>query len=350
MPEISVIVPCYNTDIDMLKRCINSILIQTYSDFEIIIVDDGSKEEYKKVYNELSENDKIKVMFKENGGVSSARNYGIEYSTGKYITFVDSDDKLTPFFLEEAYKIGCKNDADLVIGYNIHLSDYNKKSLYPKEIEDDEITTFISGEIHKLKPYMVGKRLNFNNGINYIGRGPWTRLIKAEIAKQVFFDTSLSICEDIVWNLQVLEKCKKVCCVEKVWYVYNNMQNETATRGYNDKIVFQSQKGLLEIRNNLDLNINEEYKAFCERCLEDISTISRRFINHENCPLSKEEKKRLCLKVYTEEPWSMLGSMRFFRLADRKNKLKLILYKKKILFEFYKILLLLSLNRNKVKK
>ena len=93
MPKISVIVPVYNTE-KYLKKCLDSILNQTYQDFEIIIVNDGSTDNSDKIINEYIDNysEKIKYIKKENGGLSSARNSGIDVATGHYIAFVDSDD------------------------------------------------------------------------------------------------------------------------------------------------------------------------------------------------------------------------------------------------------------------
>ena len=91
-PEISIIVPVYNVE-KYLKRCIDSILNQSFTDFELILVDDGSTDNSGEIIDEYAiKDERIKVIHKENGGLSSARNVGIEYSKGNYIAFVDSDD------------------------------------------------------------------------------------------------------------------------------------------------------------------------------------------------------------------------------------------------------------------
>ena len=90
MTEISVIIPCYNVKNELLLRCIHSVLQQKVAGMEVILVDDGSKEEYRKVYDDILKMDsRIHVHMKENGGVSSARNYGVEHSSGRFIIFVD---------------------------------------------------------------------------------------------------------------------------------------------------------------------------------------------------------------------------------------------------------------------
>ena len=99
MPKVSIIVPIYNSETH-LSRCIDSILAQTYSDFELILVNDGSIDNSGKICDEYAQKDsRIIVIHKENGGTSSARNIGLEKSHGEYITFVDSDDTIYPNYL-----------------------------------------------------------------------------------------------------------------------------------------------------------------------------------------------------------------------------------------------------------
>lgn len=330
--------PCYNTDKELLLRCVESILSQTFSDFELLIIDDGSKEDYRNIYDLILEKDsRIRVILKENGGVSSARNCGLQYATGRYIVFSDSDDVLLPYFLEEAYFVACREDADVVIGCNIHLSDYDEENRKISDLKDKDIVVFNNSDIIKLRPYMVGKRISFKNGLIYIGRGPWTRIVKREIAVAIPFDCNLSICEDIVWNLQILDKSNKVCYVSREWYAYNNSQEESATKGYNEKIIDQSREGLNKIKEYLHFDANEEYKAFCERCLEDVSNISHRYLSNKKCILTMKQKHQLRKKIYTEMPWNIVADKKFLILASYKDKLKSILYKYRLLFIIYAI-------------
>lgn len=99
--KISVIVPVYNIEEEYLRRCINSIVNQTYKNFELLLIDDGSTDGSGKILEEYAEKfDFVKAFHKENGGSSSARNLGIEQSTGDYLSFIDSDDYIEPDFLE----------------------------------------------------------------------------------------------------------------------------------------------------------------------------------------------------------------------------------------------------------
>lgn len=112
---ISVVVPIYNVE-KYLKRCIDSIIQQTYKNLEIILVDDGSPDNCGKICDDYAKTDKrIKVIHKKNGGLSDARNVGIKNATGKYITFIDSDDDILVDFIGYMYNLSKKNKADVVV-------------------------------------------------------------------------------------------------------------------------------------------------------------------------------------------------------------------------------------------
>ena len=110
---ISVVIPVYNTE-KYLKECIDSVINQSYNNLEIILVDDGSTDNSLEICNKYADMDKrIKVIHKNNGGLSDARNVGIENANGKYITFVDSDDFIENDMYELLYNDVCENNAEI---------------------------------------------------------------------------------------------------------------------------------------------------------------------------------------------------------------------------------------------
>lgn len=145
---ISIIVPVYNTE-KYLSACIESILGQTFTNFELILVNDGSKDESGVICDTFSQIDnRIQVIHKSNGGVSSARNSGLEIARGKWITFIDSDDFIKPTFLENLYKpIYEDSKIEFVHGGACNWSNgqvvgYNQR--YEDRIGDDPSDLFIS--------------------------------------------------------------------------------------------------------------------------------------------------------------------------------------------------------------
>ena len=135
IPKISVIVPIYNTE-QYLPECIDSILAQSFTDIELILVNDGSPDNSGQICEYYREKDsRVRIVNKENGGLSSARNAGLEIAVGNYIMFVDSDDYLEPDCFEKAYTTMTAANADLYIGgyYEVHEADGQKISRGIKE-------------------------------------------------------------------------------------------------------------------------------------------------------------------------------------------------------------------------
>ena len=141
-PEISVIIPVYNGQ-SYISRCVESILRQTYEDYEILLIDDGSTDSSPIICDKYStENSKIRVVHKENGGLSDARNMGIKESQGKYITFVDNDDWIEPQMLEKLHDAAKVHAADIVMcNHQMRYSgDDNKKEAQNENYFDKEYT------------------------------------------------------------------------------------------------------------------------------------------------------------------------------------------------------------------
>ena len=142
---ISVIVPVYNVE-KYLKKCLSSIMKQTYKDFELIIVNDGSPDNSEAIIDDFKKKypKKIKAFKKENGGLSSARNYGLEKATGDYVVFLDSDDWFEPDYLEKMYNLAIRDDLDIVVCDT--LKEYPHKSEVLRSnlgYSDDNVKNYI---------------------------------------------------------------------------------------------------------------------------------------------------------------------------------------------------------------
>lgn len=205
MSVVSIIVPVYNTG-KFLHRCIDSILDQTFTDFELLIIDDGSKDGSELICDEYAEKDtRVRVFHKENGGVSSARNLGLEYASGEWIMFVDSDDWLPLNSLEILIS---GQEADLIVsGYVLE-----KKKTMP-------ILPSCNG---------VQEREEFRDFIikNYQSpflAAPWAKLYKRKIIalNNIFFDLKLKVCEDAIFIATYLLYVGSISIIDKVCYVYD---------------------------------------------------------------------------------------------------------------------------------
>lgn len=224
---ISVIIPVYNTGREYLCKCIDSILNQTYKDFEILIVDDGSGEETCKNIESISEKDaRIFVHTKPNGGVSSARNYGLKHAHGEYVVFVDGDDVLEPDYFERA--ISLIGECDLVVGkVNWYNSVGIQKSNYDGNSPDDVSKYYFP----KDKEEVVRKFMNWPVGHAEFLSGfqpeVWCKLYKKELLEGLEFDQKLPIGEDVLFFLEYLLRCKSIVVVNRVFYGYR-LNNESA--------------------------------------------------------------------------------------------------------------------------
>lgn len=160
-PAISIIIPVYNAE-KYLRRCIESVLSQSFTDFELILVDDGSKDSSPQICDEyVAKDDRVRVIHKENGGVSAARNDGLDIAKGEYVTFIDSDDWVKKEYLQGFYD---KHSFDFVIG-----SFVNEPSGKIRKINE---CIFIG---NKLKDYI--KKSYLSNGY------PWGKLYNNKIIK-----------------------------------------------------------------------------------------------------------------------------------------------------------------------
>lgn len=186
---ITIIVPVYNVE-DYLPRCIESLILQKYSNIEILLINDGSLDNSLEICRKYAEKDiRIKVFDKVNGGVSSARNVGLENASGKYVMFVDSDDYVSKDYCQNLYNIISDSDLDVVC-----TSHYNVNGDY-KKVNSNTVNL-------KLTSYEALKRFFLGNGINcYL----FSKIFKYETIKGLRFDESLESAEDVLFIYQTLK-------------------------------------------------------------------------------------------------------------------------------------------------
>lgn len=210
IPLISLIVPVYNVE-KYLHKCINSILNQTFSNFELLLINDGSIDQSGKICDYYSKkHESIKVLHQKNQGASSARNLGIDYAVGQYICFIDADDWIELDYLQ---------------------------SFCVDELKNDE-SIFVLQDILKVNDGKINKYCNFpNRTINYNAFSelftkyklynfghPFSKLYQTKILKEsnIKFDTKIRYSEDLLFMLQYLQYVKTVIFLPSAKYNYNN--------------------------------------------------------------------------------------------------------------------------------
>ncbi len=266
---IDIIIPIYNTPIKDIKRCLESIFNQTYKNYTIYIIDDGSNKETKDFLNTYKRKNIIIKSIKNNG-VSNARNVGIEISHSKYITFVDSDDTLNKDFLKEAIEMLENYNLDLIIG------GYN-------EINNNKITktrTCLPGlhiydktNINPFLEKLISSKVNeTNKEIDNCPTGRiYTRIFRKESINKIRFNTNIRISEDTLFMIDYTLQKPKIGIIDKIWYNY--YINEYSVSNKKSKELLEHiEEFINEItfryNNNIEKNIKEAYLARLNKAKE----------------------------------------------------------------------------------
>lgn len=206
---ISIIVPIYKAE-SFITRCIDSILAQTYQDWELLLVDDGSPDDSGKICDEYAAKDaRIQVFHKPNGGVSSARNLGLKKAIGDWVSFIDADDYLLPEFFE---RLIAHEKYDLVMSGSRRFGNSDSALLIPEDREYDT-RTFVE-HIFKSNP----SEINYMCCISY----PWGKILRADIIRRnhLVFNTNMKLSEDTCFMLQYLEHVDRVKFIAGGDYMY----------------------------------------------------------------------------------------------------------------------------------
>jgi len=240
---ISIIIPVYNVR-PYVARCLDSVLKQTYTKLEIIIIDDGSTDGSGKICDDYAEKDaRIRVIHRGNAGVSSARNLGKEIATGKWISYVDSDDTIEPNFCEEMLRCAKDKCVDYVCsGY---------KRIYPRGAE--AYNTSFQRKVLKNDEFIYCL-LNVQFGYGFVHM----KLIKSDIAKLVTFDEKLEVGEDALYNLEVADKISEAAILEKPLYNYYATSNSVVKR-WDKNYIKKYQKAVERIKAYMEEKYGNKY-------------------------------------------------------------------------------------------
>lgn len=312
-PLVSVIVPVYKVE-NFLEQCVNSIKNQTYKNLEIILVDDGSPDNCHALCDDLAKTDKrIKVFHKENGGVSSARNLGLENATGEFVAFVDSDDYLEETYYENMVKLA-ESDTDLVVSNITILSPKSKTSCNGYEAED---ITFILNSLNDFMDFAI--RGFLDNPINKLFK-------KSLITKK--FDTSLKLGEDRDFNLKYIKNIKgKIKYSNDAGYAYRfNPDSACNQKRSNifDMLIVSTEK--------LKQFLLEKYGQYsCDNYFKIVET----FVYSCVKKTPKQEFKTMKQKLYSCD--LVQEYIKFYNPKSFKEKIKYFLIKHKML-NLFKIL------------
>ena len=301
MPEISIIVPVYKSVL-YICRCIESILNQTFSDFEVILVDDGSPDQCPAICDEYAFNDcRIHVLHQDNGGPSKARNKGIDWtfvhSNSKYITFVDSDDYLHPQFLEYMYyaikktktRVSmCKHEYIMADGKIKEIQTNN--TCFIKEISAEEL--------------MIAE----SSGFNYI----WGKLYAKHCFQNIRFPEDVSFGEDNLIIFRILFECNKIVLIENYLYYYFYTPTGITKSPWSPKSldVFKGIRAQLEFyaKHSYMKAYKKEIELYIQQCAYQIHRIREDVANY------KKNKRYLSQMIM--EMKAIIKKTEYFKSSD----------------------------------
>lgn len=290
---VSIIIPVYNV-IDYLPKCVESILAQSYSSFEVILVDDGSLDGSGTICDTFALKDtRVRVIHKANGGVSSARNIGLRCATGEYISFVDSDDYVGNNYLQRLVDEMDRNNADLVVGGEINVENGNEQMFAFKSI------TLTQKKFSDLfSEYDLQKRCS-----------PWGKLFKARIIKdaELEFNDGVHLGEDIIFMFHYIKLCEKICLTSSSEYYYVQRGGSLTKRLNQFESESQGYRAYIEVKDQLIQKF--DFKESSCRKLNQWSII---FLDRVKMSILGQLTKEQQLLALGKFDWSMLKTYKSY--------------------------------------
>lgn len=307
---ISIVLPVYNSE-ESVENAIRSVLQQSYSNYELIVVDDGSTDGTSKIINKFKNEEKIRIIKKTNGGVSSARNVGLDNANGDYLMFLDSDDQLSSNCLESlVYYINIYKDIDLIIFSWKEQGTENRI----RRVTDKKYFIDTDACINKII------KTNYECGGGY----PWNKVWRVKTIKEQNvipkFNEELVLCEDKEWAVRLLLSCKRILLVPDILYLYYVSENEHLSKIDFNIVEHKNNRKIMSFMK-ASVNINQvisERKpklkiCVSKQCMQDIILVCFKAIKNKNGALLdqampyykryvRKQKKNIGIKY-----WVMLG-------------------------------------------
>ena len=257
-PNISIIVPVHNVE-KFIHRCVDSILSQSFTDFEVLLIDDGSTDMSGEICDEYSMKDKrVHVYHKQNGGVSSARQYGLDHAVGEFSIHVDPDDWIDKDMLSEMYNKAVSDNTDFVV------ADFYRDTVSEKDVYDRQVVNVLESQevLRQILKYTIYGCL-------------WNKLVKTSLFHKykAHFIEGINYGEDVLLLCQILQHSFRISKIDKAFYHYTNDNEHSITRKY-DVDTYKRRKQYVEA---LDRLLTIGFKDYL--CYTAFSIVSEAFNN-----------------------------------------------------------------------
>lgn len=282
---ISVIIPAYNIA-PYIERCVDSILKQTYTDFEILIVNDGSTDGTAELCDKLALRDnRVRVFHKQNGGVSSARNMALDNAKGNMISIIDGDDWVEPTLFEDAVNSLKQNDAQVFMFE--YFVDKNGES--------------IKHRVADSKYGVLDTETALIRTISPDNRFAWSKIFNKELLLDTKFDVNLILGEDTLFVCEMIARAKKVFYSDKCYYHYIIRENSAITSAFN----IRKMSGVEAYEKELELCVNLGFKVaedFARAAIVDLGIAlcqkaSKSDVKKQSYKITKTAIRKLVIKI-----------------------------------------------------
>ena len=314
---ISVIIPVYNVPIDSFARCIASFEKQSYPNWEIIVVDDGSKKNASQEYYTLCATTRNCLYTRqENRGASSARNKGTELAKGNYIVYADADDYVLTHYLQSAYDKMKEYALDFIIGGVCHEPLREWPEEFPQTVE-----VFADDKSAIVEHFQESKNSAFVATKNWaMGSGPVARMVTARLAKQTRFREDIPLNEDTLWNMEILRKSKRVGVAQDTWYIIVPTP-DSSTRRYRPHCVEESERQLAYVRQEIDKYFPLAKERYYSRVLQDFGRIIHLQLMHPASHLTMRSQYSVIKQILQRDPWKEAVHNVDLNLLNRNRKI-----------------------------
>ena len=273
--KISIIIPVYNVE-DYLSECVDSILNQTYENYEVLLIDDGSTDKSPQICDTYSEKNNISVINTRNRGLSAARNLGTEKAQGEYIFYLDSDDYVENNVLERMLKIVEQDNADIVCG-NFMYTYPDRTVIAIKEEKEYEVLDTYSA----MEQLVKGEKIqNF----------AWGKLIKKEIAQDHKFPVG-KLFEDMYWTHYIIDQAGKVA-IDYKSFVYYRQRDNSISYSFNIKSLDQLD-GMIQRKEFIEEKYPDLLIGYLNVIKKNAKNLSWCVVRN----LKKEQKKQGILRL-----------------------------------------------------
>lgn len=310
---VSIIIPVYNVE-KYLSECLDSVIAQIYDNLEILLIDDGSTDNSGKICDKYAQKDsRIKVIHKENGGVSSARNLGLDIAQGEYIAFIDSDDFVDRAYIEKMYNKLETTEADLVFCKYANYIDEKiecVKENLPENLIIDKATGQ-DGRDFILRPFTLK---------NYLFFSIWRVLYKSSLIKNIRFQIDIKVGEDLLFLLQAVIDARKISFFYGELYFYR--LNRNSVMHCYKKDYLQSQLhlywGLKKIFDTIDDKTSRKvfYIYACLLCY---------YVFSNELKIKQVNKKKKIQQIRRSELYKYFTLKNGIRIYGLKRKIKFLI-------------------------